>query len=212
MRIALMIAVPFVILLSGCAKTMNENECLVADWRTIGYQDGSQGRPEQWLERRGEACAEYGVAPNMDEYLLGRMQGLTAFCQPRRGFDMGLRGNRYDNVCPQNLEGEFLYAYQDGRELRNRQVSVSNIEQELSATIAELDTLDKQITADTVFLATGELTTEERIALALNLKDMAERSGHLHERMPQIEADLNAAHYDLDQYRASIAQKYPGAV
>tara|TARA_R110002096_G_scaffold416576_3_gene619560 strand:+ start:4771 stop:5346 length:576 start_codon:yes stop_codon:yes gene_type:complete len=191
---------------------MNENECLVADWRTIGYQDGSQGRSEQWLERRGEACAEFGVAPNMEEYLGGRVQGLSAFCQPRRGFDMGLRGNRYDNVCPQNLEGAFLYAYQDGRGLRDRRANVNAIEQELNDTIGELDALDKQITADTVFLATGEITAQERIDLALNLKDMAERSGHLHERLPQIEADLNAAHYDLDQYRANIAQKYPGAV
>ena len=212
MKIALLIAVPFIILLSGCAKTMNENECLIADWRTLGYQDGSQGRPQQWLEKRGEACAEYGIAPNMDEYLGGRMQGLTTYCQPRRGFDMGVRGTRYNNVCPQNLEGEFLYAYQDGRGLRDRQITVGNIENELNATIAELDSLDKQITADTVYIATGVMSRQERIDLALSLKNMAERKGQLQERLPQIDADLNGAHYELDQYRASIAQKYPGAV
>ena len=33
------------LLLGGCA-TMSEQECLVSDWRAIGYEDGVQGRSE----------------------------------------------------------------------------------------------------------------------------------------------------------------------
>lgn len=65
MRIALIIVIPFTFLLSGCAKMMNENECIAADWQTIGFLDGSAGRRENFLERRVEACAEFGVAPNL---------------------------------------------------------------------------------------------------------------------------------------------------
>lgn len=212
MRIILLLVMPVLMLLSGCAKMMSENECMVADWRTIGYQDGSAGRSESYLEKRGQVCAEYGVAPDMDQYLLGRSQGLIAFCQPSRGFDMGSRGGRYDYVCPSNLEGNFLTAYQDGRGLLDRRVLLGDFEREHSATLNRLDYLEKQITTDTVRLATDPLTSGERVALALSVKEMAEERGRLHERLPQIEVDITNARNDLDMYTASIAGKYPGAI
>ncbi len=213
MRITLLLVMPVLMLLSGCGgKMMNENECMVADWRTIGYQDGSAGRPEGYLEKRGQACAEYGVAPDMDQYLLGRSQGLIAFCQPRRGFDIGSRGGRYDYVCPSNLESNFLSAYQDGRGLLDRRVLLGDFEREHSAALNRLDYLEKQIATDTIRLATDPLTSEERVALALNVKEMAEERGRLQERLPQIEVDIANARNDLDMYTASIAGKYPGGI
>ena len=40
-RIALLL---FSLLLAGCAGGMSKKECLYADWRAIGYEDGAQGR------------------------------------------------------------------------------------------------------------------------------------------------------------------------
>ncbi len=213
MRYLIIMIIPVILFLGGCAKMMNENQCLVADWRTVGYEDGSAGRNEQWLAKRSEACAEYGVAPNMDQYLLGRAQGLEAFCQPRRGFDLGSRGNRYENVCPANLEPAFLNALQDGRGLRDRRAILMDLERAVSSAYADLKTLDEEITANTVTLATAEdMTNQERIDYALDLKNMAEERGRIQSDLPKMEADLEAARYDLDMYVASIAPKYPGAL
>jgi len=192
---------------------MNENQCLVADWRTVGFEDGSQGRGEQWISKRSEACAEYGVTLDLDQYLFGREQGLENFCQPRRGFDMGIRGNRYENVCPRALETDFLVAYQDGRGLSDRRAHVNELEHSISSAYGALEALSDDITAVTVALATeNNMTNQQRIDYALDLQNMSEERGRIQASLPQMEADLDAARYDLDSYTASIAPKYPGAI
>ena len=35
--------------LSGCA-TMNEQQCLVSDWRSVGFEDGARGRPVETID------------------------------------------------------------------------------------------------------------------------------------------------------------------
>ena len=211
MKYLVVISLPVFLLISGCATTMNKDQCLVADWRTAGYEDGTAGRSEEWLARRGDACAKYGVTPNLDEYLVGRNDGLRVFCRPRRGFEIGRRGKYYNNVCPNDLEGPFLVAFQDGKGIFDRERHYNNIEDEIANSLQELDVLDNQITDATVALATGNMSDVDRIDLAINLKNMAEERGRIKERLPQMEADLDQARYDLDTFSASILPKYPGA-
>lgn len=211
MKYALILTLPLVLFLSGCAKMMNENECVAADWRSVGFSDGTQGRAQDWLGKRAEACAEYGVTPNMDQYLMGRDQGLVNYCQPRRGFDVGLRGQVYENVCPQNLAGPFLAGLQDGSGLRGREQRVSDIDNSLSTAHHDLDQIEQDIAAHTTGLLDGNLTTEERVQFALDIKNWAEEMGAIRANIPAMEAELVAAQHDLDAYRASIIAKYPGA-
>ena len=214
MKYVSMLTLPLLLVLSGCAgKAMNENQCLVADWRTAGFEDGSMGRNEQWLGRRAEACAEYGVTPDMDQYLMGRAQGLESYCEPRRAFDLGVRGGRYNNVCPAHLADPFQNALQDGRGLRERRYELGQIENALNSAHTTIQALDNDIIANTLTLATApEMTNQARIDYALSIKNMAEQRGGLAASIPQMEADLQAARYDLDAFTASIAPKYPGAI
>jgi predicted nucleic acid-binding Zn-ribbon protein len=43
--------------LSACAS-MSKNECLNANWKTIGYEDGSLGRAETMIQSHRKACAD----------------------------------------------------------------------------------------------------------------------------------------------------------
>ncbi|MBT6033059.1 MAG: DUF2799 domain-containing protein [Kordiimonadaceae bacterium] len=212
MKNSLWLILPALLLLSACATTMNKDQCLIADWRTIGYEDGSLGRGEQWLSKRGEACAEHGVAPDLNQYLLGRSDGLQTFCRPRRGFDLGSRGVRYEYVCPPELEEVFLVAYQDGSGLRDRRIYLNQLEDTLATAHVDVDALEQLIIDNTLTLATAQMTNQERIDYALELKNMAEDRGRIQASIPQIQADLDAAHHDLEAYSASIAPKYPGGV
>ncbi len=212
MKYVLVLTLPIVLFLSGCAKMMNENECLAADWQTVGFLDGSSGRNMAWLERRGEACAEYGVAPDLDRYLVGRSQGLESFCQPRSGFYMGLRRNIYENVCPSELEGAFLVAYQDGLGLRERQNRITEIESAINSANMDMVELDEDIAAATLAVAAPDTTEQDRLSLAVEIRNMAEERGNIEMLIPQLEAELTAARVDLDDYRVSITSKYPGAI
>jgi hypothetical protein len=64
-------------LVSGCAS-MDEDECRVADWRAIGYEDGVRGVAASHIGERREACAEHGIAPDFAAYRQGRDEGLLA--------------------------------------------------------------------------------------------------------------------------------------
>jgi hypothetical protein len=66
-------------LMVACA-TLGKDECLRADWYAIGLEDGARGQP---LERSGDhrrACAEHGVTPKIEPYLVGRNEGLKSYC------------------------------------------------------------------------------------------------------------------------------------
>ena len=76
------------LLATGCAS-MDEDECRVADWRAIGYEDGASGRAASQLGERREACADHGVTPNFVAYRQGREEGLREYCTPAMGYRLG---------------------------------------------------------------------------------------------------------------------------
>lgn len=117
-----MAIVALVLLTGGCAS-MSEEECLVADWRALGYEDGAAGRTVAQLGERRQACAEYGVRPDTGAYRAGRSEGLRLYCTEQRGFRLGRSGRTYNGVCPAGLEAPFLHAYQAGRDIYRAQAA-----------------------------------------------------------------------------------------
>ncbi len=120
----------FVWALGGCAS-MSAEECVTADWRTIGLEDGARGRTADSIGRHRKACAKAGVTADQTNYEAGRQAGLREFCQPSRGYDVGHRGETYQGVCPSDLEDAFLRAYEDGRYLHELEQGVKQVEQRL---------------------------------------------------------------------------------
>ena len=87
---------------------MSTEECLTADWRAIGYEDGAQGQNPDYFGERRKACAEHGITADFDAYLVGRAEGLALFCRPPNGYRLGVRDYNYSGVCPVELEDAFL--------------------------------------------------------------------------------------------------------
>ncbi|GAB4360897.1 MAG: hypothetical protein Kow006_31130 [Gammaproteobacteria bacterium] len=104
------------ILLAGCA-TLNKSECLTADWHTIGYEDGAQGYPLTRVSEHRKACAEHGIQPDLHAYRAGHGEGVRLFCTPRKAYQFGLQGRVYREVCPKDLEPDFLSYYAAGKEI-----------------------------------------------------------------------------------------------
>ena len=97
------------LVLAGCA-TLNEDECLHADWVEIGYQDGAKGYPDQ-LSHHAKACSKHGVAADADRYRSGHLQGLTDYCVPATGYQLGVDQEEYKGQCPQAQQAEFVAEY-----------------------------------------------------------------------------------------------------
>lgn len=105
------LCLPMLLLCSACA-TLDEDECLSADWASIGFEDGTQGRlSTDRLERHGKACAKHDVVPDEEQYLLGHADGVLDYCTPQQGRRLGRTGAEYNGVCPSSYARDFVGEY-----------------------------------------------------------------------------------------------------
>ena len=190
--------------LGGCAS-MNADECATSDWSAIGYEDGSRGYTADRFGNHRKACAKHGITPDFQAYQNGRDQGLEDFCKPGRAFNFGANGGRYNGVCAADMEAEFLDAYRAGNRLYTLRANVSAANSQLYAREAELDNTEKRILEAELLLINGETTTDERIALLVELKDLSERTGQLESEIRQLIADRARFEQDLQHYEQTVA-------
>ena len=117
--------------LSGC-KSLSEKECVSANWYAVGLEDGAQGRPLERLGDHRRACAEYKIAPQAEQYMAGRNEGLKSFCTYERGYANGRAGYGYAAVCPADLARNFSAGYERGREIHDVERRLQEVQAEMS--------------------------------------------------------------------------------
>jgi hypothetical protein len=202
-RISIFVAF-LVVGLSGCAS-MNADECASSDWSAIGYEDGARGYTTEQFSGRRKACAKHGITADFQAYQSGREQGLESFCQPGRGFSFGANGGRYNGVCPADLEPEFVDAYNAGHKLYTLRANVSSANSAINSKEQELEYAENRITAAELLLINSETTSEERVALLVELKDLSERTGQLESEIKLLIADRARFEQDLQYYEQTVA-------
>lgn len=211
-------AVVLCVALAGCGGgkekrlAAERDRCLMTNWKTMGYQDGSQGRDMRAFEQRGNTCSKHGVSPELDAYVEGRNAGLKEYCRPRQGFNLGASGYSYNGVCPAGLEQPFMAAYGEGKQLYDLQVTLSNAEQRLANAEAEDDRLGVAIEDQSMQALSPGLLAADRLAMGVEIKRMAKERKRLKKQLPALRAERDAAAAALESYRAHIARRYPGAV
>lgn len=200
------LALAAALFLSGCAS-MSEEECVTGDWAAIGYEDGSRGYTMEQFSNRRQACAKHGVAPDFRAYQEGRDEGLVRYCQPSRGYNLGVSGGRYNGVCDAALEEEFLDAYRIGHELYVLRRNVSDASSRIYAKESELERLETDMRAAEARLISDdeEITMQDRVLLLADLKDMAERKGELEAEIEMLIADRARHEQALAEYQQTVA-------
>lgn len=156
------------LVVTGCA-TLNKDQCQQGDWFGIGFSDGVSGETMDRMARHNEACAEYGIGVNSQQYMAGRAQGLNTYCRLDNAFNTGLSGQRYQRVCPPSIDGVFdryNSAAYDVYELRNESNSIDN-----RLTNTESQMMKKDISRDEYFRLRQELRDldAERNRIQMNL-------------------------------------------
>ena len=190
--------------LSGCAS-MNADQCVTSDWFAIGHEDGSRGYTSDRLGNYRKACAKHGVSPNFEAYHSGRDQGLVEFCQPGRGFNYGVNGGRYRGVCSVEMEADFLEAYRSGQRLHTLRANVSTANSQIYNKERELKDAEKRATAIAVALVSSETTTEGRVLLLVELKEISEYIGQLESEIEVLIVDRARYERDLEHYEQTVA-------
>ena len=188
--------------LGGCA-TMNEDECRTVDWRTVGYEDGVAGYSGDRIGQHRKACAEYGVSPDLGLYQEGRDQGLHEYCRPANGYRLGANGAGYGGTCPADIEGDFLNAYESGRQLYTLESRVSDAADQLQSKRRELNRVEDDIVKKSATVVGGDSSTADRAQALVDAKQLAERAGRLKAEIAQLERDRARFEQDLESYRAA---------
>lgn len=199
---------PALLLLAlGACSGMDVAECQVADWRAIGYEDGSQGKsPARFGELR-KACAKHGIAADFNGYMAGRAEGLAYFCHPHNGYRLGTNGYRYTGVCPPEMEGMFLAAHADGYGLYERNATLQGIRKRLHRSRDRAGKLEYLLAEKTAELVAADTLVTERAALAIELKQLTEEKVQLEGEIDQLEYDYTVADQEYRRYREYIATR-----
>lgn len=195
--------------LAGCAG-MSTEECLTADWRAIGYEDGARGAHVSAVSHRRQACAKKaGVTVDMAAYISGRDAGLVSFCRPSNGYALGARGGVYNGVCAGPEEHDFAAAYQAGRQLYTLERRVAGIAADISKAHYDLDAIDDDIAYAEAALIAPETPHPERLVILKDIKRMAEERGNIETAIVALNRDHVRAEEELADYRAFIAANGP---
>ena len=177
------------LVLSGCA-TLSEEECLTADWFSIGFEDGANGYPSNRIGAHREACAKHGVTPDLRQYQDGHEEGLLNFCTARNGFSRARNGYQYTGICPPSLEPEFLDGYQAGREIYAVTSELSGLRSEQRSNENELSQSQRRLSEMEAVLFSESLSEEERRATYNEITRLRERQGALRSRNEQLIRDI----------------------
>jgi len=194
-------------LFAGCAS-MNQQECLVSDWQSVGYEDGAQGKTADRIGSYRKACAKHGVSPDLSAYQEGRAQGLREFCQSDNGFDFGARGGTYRGVCPADLSADFVASYQKGRKLYELESGVRSTSRQLSSRRSRLEEIDEDIVSSSTRVVADGLTSEERLQLMLRTKNLAEERGRVEAEIEDLIEEKARLEEKLRVYREQTASTY----
>ena len=129
---------------AGCA-TMSAEQCASADWSAIGLKDGTNGETMKMADSREAACAKANVTMDRIAYSSGREQGLVTYCTPQHAFEIGKVNGRYDGVCADHGEKEFVYAHNQGLALAGYKAAIAEAKTKLSDATLEVASINETI-------------------------------------------------------------------
>ena len=196
------------LLIGGCANSgMDLAQCKTADWRAIGYEDGSRGRSGNAIGTHRRDCASHGVTPDFAAYMDGHGQGIVEFCNPQNGYRVGTRGYRYTGICPKNLEAPFLAAHADGLGLYQRRTTVNRLRKQISRKSRRSQQIERTMAKKTSELVSPLTLPSQRLLIGVELKQLTEERIEIERVIGDLQVDLDQALHDYRGYQDSIANR-----
>jgi hypothetical protein len=184
---------------------MSEQACVTADWRTVGFEDGTLGRSPAMIGSYRQQCAVHGVAPDLDSYRAGHAEGVQIYCRASHGFDVGRSGASYQGVCPANLEADFVAEYNAGRQLFELESALRSVDARIAGNYRAQENIKQELTSIAATMIAGDTTAEQRLKLVARSADLGRRFGELTSEIQLLERDRAVHERDLLDYRQTLA-------
>jgi hypothetical protein len=192
--------------LSGCAG-MSEQACVSADWRTVGFEDGTLGRSPATIGNYRQACSNHGVTPDLDAYRAGHAEGVEIYCRASHGFEVGHSGATYQGVCPDPLEADFVAEYNAGRHLFELEAALRNVDARIAGNHRTQENIKKELASIAATMVATDTTPEARVKLVTRSAELGRRYGELTTQTQQLERERAVHERDLFDYQQTLAAR-----
>ena len=126
-----LVVIAGIFLLTSSCASMDQGQCVTADWYDVGYEDGRRGESKNTISNYSNDCAEYGVSVDTGAYKDGWNDGIPQYCTSGNGYRVGINGEYYDDTCPGHLKDRFYIAYLLGSAVHSAQIRVDNLRNEI---------------------------------------------------------------------------------
>lgn len=196
--------------LIGCAS-MSPQECQYADWLEVGRSDAQRGYMRDHLARHRKSCAKAGYSVDAERYYSGYQRGLKSYCIGATAFSAARYGHDKPTQCTDTTvqSPDFGRAYQYGLRVRDQELSVNALQQELSELGSAVEAHELRLHEIESILNHEDLENYEAIALheeskaihhqlALDLKQIEALTGefdHLQRELEQMIRKFQSGHY-----------------
>lgn len=188
-----------ILLMSGCSS-LSKQECLTADWRVIGFEDGSGGKPMQTIGAHRKACAKVGVSPDMAEYEAGHRKGLSSYCTVSSGFSLGMSGASYSDICQSVDDEQFRIGWEAGNERKEALTAVQSVQNEIDDMTGRLSAIDEEISAYEESLVNDRTaSSDQRREWLEAVKNLKSKQDELQQRLVREENVLRRAQISYDR-------------
>jgi hypothetical protein len=165
------LTVAVLVLLAGC-ESMSKQECQVADWQRVGYNDGASGESERRLAAYTEDCGEAGVKPDAQAYRRGWDSGIQRFCTAANGWREGVQGHSGKHAVCQAQPGYGAFTrYMDAG------LQVYRTQEQMRQNDQETNRLQKRLEAGG--------TDEEKKRIRESLRDLDRQQFYLRNTLAQ---------------------------
>ena len=204
---AFLIGGGFVLAACETGPPISPAQCSVADWRAVGDQDGASGRAPERFVALQQACAAVGLGADQSLYMQGRGEGLATYCQPDRGFRLGLAGTGYNGVCPPDLDVVFRGAHDDGMRAYNALSAQRSAESTISSLRSEREDIEHKIDANEAGLIASQ-TDAERQRHRDELIHLRDDRNRIEGRLRDAEYDQRDRGRDVTRLRGELGFRY----
>jgi len=191
-RLMQLIALSILALIVGGCASITAQDCLNADWRAAGYQDGAKGEKETRVEFYQQACSKFSVAVDSSTYSKGYADGILAYCLPGSGNQAGLKGKEYKGVCPADLEAGFLPAYEHGKNIHRLKKELKTAKREFKKSKKKLKALTKTLDKKQAALEQASSKQKPTESLLKETAQLTEEKKALEEKINQLDQSIGA--------------------
>ncbi len=163
------------------------------------YDVGRAGKPFSYEMCDGE---------NMQKMRGRYTEGLRVFCTPASAYRFGTAGGVYQNVCPKNLENDWLSEYRKGRKIYLAAAVVEK-EREIQRLDGEISRLESQRTSlshqQMMYSGRSETRTEQVYNVntgTYETKTVTGPSADAQARSQQLSSEISNLNYQIQQTRS----------